>query len=446
MFKRKIMNEILKWEESLKIKKRALVIKGLRQVGKTTIVKRYCKEKYNNVVYINFMDNTSLKKIFDNDLVVNDIVRDLSAAIPSAKFVPNETVIIFDELQECVNARSAIKPFMIDGRYDIIATGSLIGLRGYNKKKSKGVPTGFEYTITMYPMDFEEYLFAKGISEDLLDYVKDCFFKKEKVSDSVNSSFMNYFKEYLCVGGMPDVVDLFLKTNDLNQVYDLQRNILEQYKDDFGKHLDENEEEKINKVELTRIMNVYNSIPNQLAKENKKFKYSESAKNARAREYFDSIIWLKEFGLINICNNLSNLELPLDAYKVDDEFKIYVADTGLFVAMLEKGTTNNILNGDLKIYKGAIFENIVADAFSKIGKNLYYYSETRGLEIDFISKYANELTLIEVKARNGNAKSLKEILSSDNYDVNKGFKLIDGNISIQDKIVNLPLYMAYLLN
>lgn len=446
MFKRKIMDEILKWENSLSIKKRALIIKGLRQVGKTTIVKNYCNGKYDNVVYINFMDNTSLKKIFDHDLVVNDIVRDLSAAIPTARFIPNKTVIIFDELQECANARSAIKPFMIDGRYDIIATGSLIGLRGYNKKKSKGVPTGFEYTVTMYPMDFEEYLYAKGVSEDLLSYIKNCFLKKEKVSESINSSFMNYFKEYLCVGGMPDVVDLFLKTNDLNQVYDLQKNILEQYKDDFGKHLDENEEEIINKVELTRIMEVYNSIPNQLAKENKKFKYSEIAKNARAREYYDSIIWLKEFGLINVCNNISNLELPLDAYKKDDEFKIYVADTGLFIAMLEKGTTNNILNGDLKIYKGAIFENIIADAFSKIGKNLYYYSETRGLEIDFISKFDNELTLIEVKAKNGNAKSLKEILSNDKYDVDKSFKLIDGNISIQGKVVTIPLYMAYLIN
>lgn len=446
MFKRKIMDEILKWEKSLSIKKRALVIKGLRQVGKTTIVKQYCKAKYDNIVYINFMDNTSLKKIFDHDLFVNDIVRDLSAAMPNARFVPNKTVIIFDELQECANARSAIKPFMIDGRYDIIATGSLIGLRGYNKKKSKGVPTGFEYMVTMYPMDFEEYLYAKGVSEDLLSYIKNCFLKKEKVSESINSSFMNYFKEYLCVGGMPDVVDLFLKTNDLNQVYDLQRNILEQYKDDFGKHLDENEEEIINKVELKRIMEVYNSIPNQLAKENKKFKYSELAKNARAREYYDSIIWLKEFGLINICNNISNLELPLDEYKKDDEFKIYVADTGLFIAMLEKGTTNNILNGDLKIYKGAIFENIIADAFSKIGKNLYYYSETRGLEIDFISKFDNELTLIEVKARNGNAKSLKEILINDKYDVDKSFKLIDGNISIQDKIITIPLYMAYLIN
>jgi uncharacterized protein len=445
MFKRKIMNEIFKWEEALKIKKRALVIKGLRQVGKTTIVKNYCKEKYGNVVYINFMEKSSLKKIFDNDLVVNDIIRDLSAALPESRFVPNDTVIIFDELQECANARSAIKPFMIDGRFDIIATGSLIGLRGYNKKKSKGVPTGFEYTITMYPMDFEEYLYAKGINEELINYIRNCFINRQKISDIVNESFMKYFKEYLCVGGMPDVVDLFLRTNDLNQVYDLQKSILEQYKDDFGKHLDENEEEKINKKELARILDVYNTIPFQLAKENKKFKYSEINKNARAREYFDSIMWLKEFGLINICYNLSKLELPLEAYKIGDEFKIYVADTGLFIAMLEKGTTNNILNGDLKIYKGAIFENIIADAFAKNAKNLYYYSETRGLEIDFITKFDDEITLVEVKATNGNTKSLKEVLTNNRYDVHNAFKLIDGNLSINNNIINIPLYMAYLI-
>ena len=256
---------------------------------------------------------------------------------------------------------------------------------------------------------------------------------------------MKYFKEYLCVGGMPDVVDLFLRTNDLNQVYDLQKSILEQYKDDFGKHLDENEEEKINKTELARILEVYNTIPFQLAKENKKFKYSEINKNARAREYFDSIMWLKEFGLINICYNLSKLELPLDAYKKGDEFKIYVADTGLFIAMLEKGTTNNILNGDLKIYKGAIFENIIADAFAKNAKNLYYYSETRGLEIDFVTKFDDEITLVEVKATNGNTKALKEVLTNNKYDVHKAFKLIDGNLSINNNTLNIPLYMAYLI-
>ena len=273
MFKRKIMNEIKKWENSLKIKKRALILRGLRQIGKTTVVKEYCQSKYENVVYINFMDLESIKSIFDKDLIVDDIIRDLSAALPGNKFIPNKTVLIFDEIQECVNARASIKPFMLDGRFDIICTGSLIGLRGYNKKKGKGIPTGFEYPIQMYSMDFEEYLWARGIDDNLIDYIKDCYKKKEKVSETVNNSFMKYYKEYLCVGGLPDAVNTFLLTKDLNQVYDIQIGILENYKDDFAKHLDEEEEKYVDKNELTKIMEVYNSIPSQLAKENKKFIY-----------------------------------------------------------------------------------------------------------------------------------------------------------------------------
>lgn len=447
MFKRKILNEIYKWKDSLKIKRRALVIKGLRQIGKTTVVKYYCESNYKSVIYINFMDNKSIKKIFDGDLIVNNIIRDLSAALPGSKFIPNETVIIFDEIQECANARSSIKPFMLDGRFDIIATGSLIGLRGYNKKKSKGVPTGFEYLLNMYPMDFEEYLLAKGISEDIIEYIKKCFYNKEHVSDALNDSMMNYYKEYLCVGGMPDAVNTFLQTNDLNQVYDVQYNILEQYKDDFGKHLDENENQKINHQELVRIMEVYNSIPNQLAKENKKFQYSVISKNAKGREYRNAITWLEEFGLVKICYNMNVLELPLEGNKDEDIFKLYVADTGLFVAMLEKGTTNNILNGDLKIYKGAIFENIIADALTKLGKKLYYFSKNSGLEIDFVTNFKNELTLIEVKANNGNAKSLKEVLTNKiKYNVNRAIKLIDGNIGENKNIYSIPLYMAFLLD
>ncbi|MBR3693767.1 MAG: ATP-binding protein [Erysipelotrichales bacterium] len=447
MFKRKIYSELLTWKESLKIKKRALVIKGLRQVGKTTIVKNFCQENYENVVYINFMDNNTIKKIFDNDLIIDNIIRDLSAALPESRFIPNKTVIIFDELQECSNARASIKPFMLDGRFDIVATGSLIGLRGYNKKKSKGIPTGFEKTITMKAMDFEEYLWAKGIKEESISYIRSCFYKHEKVSEVVNDSMLDYFKEYLCVGGMPDVVNTFLITHDLNQVYDIQSNILEDYKDDFGKHLDEEENTQINKTELTKIMEVYNSIPNQLAKENKKFQYSVISKNAKGREYRNAITWLEEFGLISLCYNLSVLELPLEGNKIDDIFKVYVADTGLFMAMLEKGSVNNVLNGDLKIYKGAIFENIIADAFHKLGKKLYYYKKDSGIEVDFITRFDNVITAIEVKATNGNAKSLKEITSNkEKYNVTSNFKLIDGNIGSTGSINTIPLYMAFLIN
>lgn len=268
-------------KKSLVIKKRALIIRGLRQVGKTTIVFDYCKKNYRNVIYLNFMDRTSLKKIFDQDLIVNNLIRDLSANMPGEKFVPYKTVIIFDEIQECANARTAIKAFMLDGRFDIIATGSLLGLRGYNKKENKGIPTGFEYQIQMYPMDFEEYLWARGVDETLIEYIKECYKTKTKVSESVNASFMTYFKEYLCVGGLPDAVDTFLKTNDLNQVFEVEKGILEDCKDDFGKHLNQDEIEYKDKNELTRIMEVYDSIPSQLAKENKKFQHSTIGKKQK---------------------------------------------------------------------------------------------------------------------------------------------------------------------
>lgn len=447
MFKRKILDEINKWKNSLSIKKRALVIKGLRQIGKTTVVLNYCKKNYENLVYINFMENKSIKKIFDNDLVVDDLIRDISAAIPTARFIPQKTVIFFDEIQECASARTSIKSFMIDGRFDIIATGSLLGLRGYNQKEQKSIPTGFEYVVSMFPMDFEEYLWARGIDDSLIEYINNCFVKKEIVSDVVNDSFLNYFKEYLCVGGMPDAVDTFLKTRDMNQVRDVQRNILEEYKDDFGKHLDKYENERIDKLELTRIIDVYNSIPYQLAKENNKFQFSDIRKGAKGREYKNAITWLEEFGLVKRSYNLNNLELPLEGNKNPDEFKLFLSDTGLFVAMLDEGTTNDIINGNLKIFKGAIFENIVADAFIKNGNNLYYFSKNSGLEIDFITKFDGKLTPVEVKATNGNAKSLKEVINNKNkYGVDSALKLIDGNIGYSNGIYTIPLYMAFLID
>ena len=445
MFKRKILDEIKKWEQSLLIKRRALVIKGLRQIGKTTIVKEYCKSKYENIVYINFMEMTSLKAIFDKDLSVNDMVRDLSAAIPGSKFVAHKTVIIFDEIQECANARSSIKPFMIDGRFDIIATGSLIGLRGYNKKISKGIPTGYEYVLQMYPMDFEEYLWAKGIDDSVITYIKDCFKNKEKVDDVVNASFMQYYKEYLCVGGMPDAVNTFLLTNDLNQVYDVLNNILINYQDDFGKHLDDNENTFKNEAELARIMDVYKSIPSQVSKENKKFQYRVINKNAKGREYRFAITWLEEFGLVKLSYNLINLELPLEGNKDDKCFKLYASDTGLFMAMLGKETYNEILNGVIGVYKGAIFENIIADAFIKNDRNLYYFSKDNSLEIDFISTFNNGLTPIEVKSSNGNAKSLNTVMKNKNYTIDMAIKLVDGNVGFTNNIYTIPLYMSFLI-
>ena len=442
MFKRKIYKELETWHESLKIKKRALLIKGLRQIGKTTIAKSFAYNNYENVVYINFMNDTEVKQYFNGNLSVPLLISYLSSYYTNQRFVPGKTVIIFDEIQECSRARSSIKAFMEDGNYDIIATGSLIGLRGY-KKSNASIPVGFEKVIEMKPMDFEEYLWAIGINENTLKLINDSFNNMESVPKPINDNLMRYFNEYLCVGGMPDVVSTFIETHNLQMVRDFQLGLLESFKDDFAKHLNDEDNTEIDKTLLTKIIDVYNVIPSQLAKENKKFVYSEISKNARGREYLDAIVWLEEYGLINRAYNLNTLELPLEGNKDKSTFKIYMADTGLFVAMLDGRTANSILTGDLNIYKGAIYENIIADSFSKNHKKLYYYTKTSGLEIDFVTVYQNLLTVVEVKAKNNKAKSLLEVLTNKaKYNVKSNYKLIDGNVGNNGIVNTIPLYMA----
>ena len=444
MFERKITDEMLAWKNTSN--KKALIVKGLRQVGKTTSVRAFAQDNYENVVYVNFKSNYSAKRIFDDDLVINRITTDLSALLPDARFVPYKTVIIFDEIQECANARSSIKAFVEDGRYDVIGTGSLLGIKGYNKKKSKGVPVGFEKTIYMKPMDFEEFLWAKGIQQNVIDYLKDSYRSLTRISETTHRAMIRYFKEYICVGGMPRVVNVFVTSNDMNAVYDEQRDLIEEYKDDFGKHLDENEQEETNMVLLTRINNVFDSIPAQLAKENKKFVFSAISKKGRSSEYMPAIQWLKDYGLINFCYNLSTIDRPLEGYKIDNIFKLYFVDSGLFVSMLERGTASKILNDNLNIYKGAIYENIIADAFSKNGISLYYFHKESGLEIDFVSVINDLLSIVEVKARTGNSKSAKTVLNDKiRYNADNMIKLGEYNIGVKGNMITLPFYLSFLL-
>ena len=446
MLKRKIMSDLIAWKENKATKKKALLIKGLRQIGKTYIVKQFAKENYKNVIYINFKENDSIKDVFNGDLVVDRILMDLTAKMPNIKLMPNNTLIIFDEVQECANARASVKYFVEDGRYDVIETGSLLGIRGYNQNIGKGVPTGSEHILYMYPLDFEEFLWAKGIDESVILYLKDCFEKRTPISETTHLAMLRYYKEYICVGGLPEAINTFIATGDMNAVYDEQRDILEAYKDDFGKHLDDNEQEAVDKKLLHRILEVFNSIPYQLAKENKKFQYSKIENHGRSSEYKAAIQWLVDAGIVNKCCALNNFEQPLDGNANPDIFKLYMQDSGLFLAMFEKGIAGHILSGDLGIYKGAIYENIIADAFSKMGRKLYYYSTEGGLEIDFVITYDFETTLIEVKATNGKTKSSNYILSRYNdYKVKKLIKLGEYNIGEIDNKLTIPYYLAFLL-
>ena len=446
MFKRKVEKELYEWKKSLQYKKKAFVLKGLRQVGKTMIIKKFAKENYENVIYINFKVDIEMKKAFDGNLKVNDIITNISLLKPGEKFIPFKTVLILDEIQECSGARAAIKPFMEDERIDIIASGSLLGLKGYNKKYHGGVSVGFEHTVYMKPMDFEEFLWAKGIDENTLSYIKECFDSKTPVRLPIHEAMLRYFREYICVGGMPAVVDAFLRNNNYNDALTEQKDILEGYKDDFGKHLDENENEKIDLSLLGRINKVYNSIPAQLAKENKKFIYANIESKASSFKYDPAIQWLADYGLINYCYNLSIIDNPLEGNKIDNIFKLYFADTGLFMAMLDVSASDIIL-GDMGQYKGYIYENIIADAFSKNSRPLYYFSKESGLEIDFVTKYNEKITLIEVKAKNGNTKSSKTVLNDKKTypNVSNLIKLCSGNIGESENVLTIPYYMVYLL-
>lgn len=445
MFKRKITEELKAWKAGTG-KKKALVIKGLRQIGKTYSARAFANENYESVVYINFKDNDTLRSVFEGDFNVNRITLDISALMPGARFIPGNTVILFDEIQECSNARASIKAFMEDGRYDIICTGSLLGIKGYNRKKGKGIPTGSEHIIYMKPMDFEEFLWAKGVSEEVIEELRRCLRERIPVSSIIHKAMLRYYREYICVGGLPYVVDRFLATNDMNVVRQEQLDILEEYKDDFGKHLDENENEEIDLTLLARINRVFDSIPAQLAKENSKFVFAALEKKARADTYQAAIQWLKDAGLISLCHNLSNLSLPLEGNKTDSVFKIYMQDTGLFTAMLEPGTAGKILTGELGMYKGAIYENSIADCFAKHGRPLYYYRKDSGLEIDFITVYEEAPVLIEVKATNGNTKSANTILKNQElYGVKLCIKLGESNIGLENNKLTVPSYMAFLL-
>lgn len=444
MLKRKIYNELLIWKNTKD--KKPLVIKGLRQVGKTYIVKKFAKENYQNVIYLDFRKNQELHYIFDNSFIINDVISQITANIPNTNAIPYNTLLIFDEVQDCPNARSSLKYFYEDGRYDVICTGSLLGIKGYSQKSDKSIPVGYEEIIYMKPMDFEEFLWANNIPNTVIDYLKDCFNNHKEILQATHLKLSEIFRKYICVGGMPEVVKAFVETGDMNRVLKLQRNILESYKDDFGRHLQDNNSIYVDQKELASILAVFNSIPAQLAKENKKFQFSKIKNKSKNEDFKRALEWLEDFGIINRCYNLSITELPLEGNKYDDIFKVYMQDSGLFVAMLEDGTQKDILNGNLLIYNGAIYENIVAETFSKMNRKLYYFHKDSGLEIDFVTRYKGACTLIEVKAKNSKAKALSTVLSDfEHYHVNKAIKTRDGNIFEDKNILYIPHYLIFLI-
>lgn len=437
MLKRKIEYILKAWKEETGHK--PLVIKGCRQCGKTFSVRKFAQENYEYMVYLNFIENPNCILAFEGSKVVDDITMNITAMMPNVVFEEGKTCLVLDEVQDCPAARSALKFFQIDGRYDVIATGSLLGVRGYGDKNDySSIPVGYETHLNMYPLDFEEFLWACGITPEIISRIKTCLDTEQPVPEALHQRFRQLLLQYAVVGGMPDIVNLFTESHDIGKVLAGQRSIVDSYEEDMVKYAPNRDK--------SRIRECFESIPRQLGKDNKKFQYSLIQKGAKASQYAGCIQWIEDAGIVCRCRNLNITELPLDGNAMEEVFKIYMIDTGLFVSMLEDGTQFDILQGKLYGYKGAIFENLIADIFAKMGRKLYYFRKDSGLEVDFVMRYQGECTLVEVKAQSGNVKSSKTILAHpEKYHVNRLVKLGDYNVGRQDKMLVLPLYMAFLL-
>lgn len=436
MLKRKMYDKLLKWKNSRG--KECLLIRGARQVGKTYLVRCFGRKEYESFIEINFHMQSDLKVIFSGNRSAEEIYKRMTANIPGIKLIPGKTLIFLDEIQKCADARTALKFLAEDGRFDVIASGSLLGL-AYGKdddrevEEVESVPVGYEKPVTMYSLDFEEFLWAYGYSDSAVEYLKEFFDSMEKIPQDINDKYEGLLREYMVVGGMPEVVADFMENKDFGRVQEIQDKILSSYSDDISQHAKGAEKVKVRKC--------YDSIPVQLARENRKFKYSEVESKATARKFGDSIQWLHDANMAYICCNTTLPYVPLNAYSKDNEFKLYINDTGLLMALYGFAAKQALLNGKLKSpAKGGIYENFIAEAFVKNGYSLHYYKPDDNSELEFLIEKDGEVVPVEVKAGNTATKSLNQFIEK--YEPSVSYKLISGNIGKTDTKVTLPHYLV----
>jgi predicted AAA+ superfamily ATPase len=429
MLRRKILETLKNWKNTKK--NECLLVKGARQIGKTFIIDKFGRDFYKKYIYINFLEKPELKALFDESLETDEIYKKLSLAFMNIEFIPGDTLIFIDEIQECPNARTALKFLALDNRYDIIASGSLLGI---NYKEVPSIPVGYEKQIEMHSLDFEEFLWATGYSEQVIAYVKEYFFSLEKIPESMNTQMMRYLREYCVIGGMPAVINRYLETNNFNDVQKEQDKILNSFLEDIAKYA--------SMTEKPKARNCFLSIPRQLAKEYKKFQFSVVEKSATARKYANSLEWLRDANLIRFCFNVSKPSFPLAAFTREDQYKIYLNDIGLLVAMYGFEIKKEIIDNTLKgAAKGGIYENLIADILVKKDLKLNYYkADDSSQEIEFLLQGEGSVIPVEVKAGKGPTISLNNLLLDP--DIKIGYKLISGNAGQEGKKVTLPLYMA----
>ena len=433
--KRKIDSFLKQWKEDKN--HYPLIVKGARQVGKTESILHFAKENYSNVVYINFALEKKYINILDDGYDVDSIIKNITFVNNSIAFKEKETIIIFDEIQEYPDIATTLKPFKIDGRFDVICSGSMLGIN-YNKIHSNSV--GYKTDYEMYSMDFEEFLWAKGYKQEYIDNILIHMEQLKPFSDIQLNVYKNLFLDYCVLGGMPAVVKNYISTNSFSNTLNIQRQIMLDYEEDVRKYAIG--------LDKTKILSVYRSVPSQLAKENKKFQFNKIEKNARSREYSGCIDWLIDARVIMQCNCLLYPELPLKGNIDESKYKLYYPDTGLLVANLDEEAQEDLrMNKNLGVYKGALYENFVAEAFLKQGLGLFYYKkENSSLEEDFFARTKDSLVPIEVKSNSNKSKSLSSLINNENYhDIHFGIKLGNFNIGFANNIFTFPYFCSFFI-
>ncbi len=429
VLQRKFYQTLLKWKNAKSQK--CLLVKGARQVGKTFILQQFGREQYSSCIYLNFLANPKLKEIFADSLEAPNIYRQISTHVDNIRFLEHDTLIILDEIQECPQARTALKFLALDDRYDVVASGSLLGL---HYREITSIPVGYEQMAEMYALDFEEFLWAVGKNPTAIQVLYDYFNKREKVPDSVHATFMELVYAYLVVGGMPEAVKTFHQTNNYQEVAAVQKAILASYRSDIDRYASTNDRQKIN--------DCYQSIPRQLAKEYTKFQYKIAHPKGSARYYNSSIQWLIDAGLTQKCVNVSLPILPLLAYELPSHFKLYLTDIGLLTNLCGWSTQKALLENT--IYgpaKGGIYENLIFDMLLKRGCELHYFKDENSTqEIEFLYAKDGYVIPIEVKSKNGPTKSLNTFLKK--YKPPVAYKFTAGNLGIIENKVTIPFYMA----
>lgn len=433
MLRRKIYDKLLAWKNN-KGKKDAILLRGVRQCGKTYIVREFGKREYKNFIEINFIERPDMQAVFSGNLDVDNMVQQIKLSMPGCQFIPGETLLFLDEIQDVPNARTSLKFWTQDGRFDCIASGSLLGM---DYKNEVSIPVGYERQLIMRTLDFEEFIWALGAEVNLKEMLAPYVDGAKRVPEAMHNSLNKYLQEYMVVGGLPEVVDTYIATKDFYQVHILQEKILRDYQDDIAKYA-------LNQDKI-KAKQCFLSIPRQLSKENHKFQYSVVEKKATARKFTSSLDWLHNAGLIDFAYNVNSPWFPLKAHVKEDQFRVYLCDIGLLVAMygyqLKIALLSDALEGPAK---GGIYESLVADILAKRGEELYYYKkEDSTLEIEFILERDCKLVPVEVKARKGSTRSLNELLKMDN--IERGYKLTAQNTGVVEKKITLPLYMAAII-